>query len=98
MYTSFQTFPFMKLYGGISFADPSNPCGESAIHLIIDPVTKAFNGHAVVEMKSADQAHWVMSDLNDMLFAVSTGPRPLQASVAIAGSFLALLSQPWLML
>ena len=36
-------------------------------------------------MKSADQATWVMNDLNDMLFVVSSGPRPVQASMAMAG-------------
>lgn len=56
--------------------------------MIIDPVTQTFNGHAIVSMVSASQAIWVMKDLSDMLFVVNTGPRPLQASVAMAGQTL----------
>ena len=59
--------------------------------MIIDPVTRTFNGHALVSMKSPHQATWVMKDLNEMLFVVSTGPRPLQASVAMAGMRILLL-------
>ena len=55
------------------------------MQLLLDPVTKLFNGHAVIKMKSAQQASWGMEDLNQMLFAVNAGPRPLQASVAMAG-------------
>ena len=66
-------------------ADMSTPFGDGIVHLIKDAVSQTFNGHVVVKMKSSDQASWVMKDLNDMLFVVSTGPRPLQASLAIAG-------------
>lgn len=66
-------------------ADVSNPFGDDLVHLIKDPVSQTFNGHVVVKMKSSAQASWVMKDLNDMLFFVSTGPRPLQASLALAG-------------
>ena len=72
-------------HNGSWHADTSGTSSECAVKLIIDPVTRTFNGHAVVNMKSADQATWVMKDLNDMLFVVSTGPRPIQASMAMAG-------------
>ncbi|DBA76057.1 TPA: hypothetical protein ACH3X1_009804 [Trebouxia sp. C0004] len=38
-----------------------------------------------MKMQSHKQAEWVASDLNEMIFTVSMGPRPLQASVAQAG-------------
>lgn len=63
----------------------SNTSSNCAVKMVTDPVTRVFNGHAVVNMKSSDQATWVMKDLNDMLFVVSTGPRPIQASMAMAG-------------
>lgn len=66
-------------------ADMSDTSDECAVKMISDPVTRMCNGHATVKMISAHQATWVMKDLNDMLFVVSTGPRPLQASVAMAG-------------
>ena len=72
-------------HNGSWHADTSGTSSECAVKLIIDPVTRTLNGHAVVNMKSADQATWVMKDLNDMLFVVSTGPRPIQASMAMAG-------------
>ena len=72
-------------HNGFWYADTSNTSSECVVKLITDPVTRTFNGHAVVNMKSADQATWVVKDLNDMLFVVSTGPRPIQASMAMAG-------------
>lgn len=77
----------MLVYGltGVCNADVFDTFGQCPIKMIIDPVTQTFNGHAIVNMVSADQATWVMKDLNDMLFVVNTGPRPLQASVAMAG-------------
>ena len=66
-------------------ADKSDLPGERPVKMMIDPVTQTFDGHAVVNMVSASQATWVMKDLNDMLFVVNAGPRPLQASVAMAG-------------
>ena len=73
-------------------ADTSNTSSECAVEMIIDPVTRTFNGHAIVNMKSADQATWVMKDLNDMLFVVSSGPRPIQASTAMAGVYCSIVN------
>lgn len=58
---------------------------RSAIQLMRDPVTKMYNGQALVQMESAQQAGWVKDDLNDMVFSMGYGPRPLEASVAQAG-------------
>ena len=76
-------------------ADIADPSGEGFVRLIIDPVSEAYVGHAVVKMHSSDQAEWVMKDLNEMLFVVSTGPRPLQASLAITGQFVWKLLLPF---
>ncbi len=57
--------------------------GQQVVKMVKDPVTQDFTGHATIKMRSADQANWVMSDLND--FVVNMGPRPLHASVAISG-------------
>ena len=54
--------------------------------MLKDPVTKKYSGHALVDMMSPEQAQWVMSDLNDMMFAMSVGPHPVQASVARQGN------------
>ncbi len=55
--------------------------------MLKDPVTQCYTGHALVKMQSHKQAEYVVSDLNEMIFTVSMGPRPLQASVAQAGQW-----------
>lgn len=57
------------------------------VKMLKDPVTQCYNGHALVKMQSHKQAEWVVTDLNEMIFTVSMGPRPLQASVAQAGQW-----------
>ena len=57
------------------------------VQMLKNPVTQCYTGHAVVKMQSHKQAEWVASDLNEMIFTVSMGPRPLQASVAQAGQW-----------
>lgn len=59
--------------------------GDLVVQMLKNPVTQCYTGHAVVKMQSHKQAEWVASDLNEMIFTVSMGPRPLQASVAQAG-------------
>ena len=58
---------------------------KGAIQLLKDPVTQRHTGQALVTMKSAAQACWVKDDLNDMIFSLGFGPRPLEASVAKPG-------------
>jgi len=57
------------------------------VKMLKDPVTQCYTGHALVKMQSHKQAEHVVSDLNEMIFTVSMGPRPLQASVTQAGQW-----------
>jgi len=57
------------------------------VKMLKDPVTQRYTGHALVKMQSHKQAKWVVSDLNEMIFTVGMGPRPLQASVAQSGQW-----------
>ncbi|DBB15125.1 TPA: hypothetical protein ACH3X3_004134 [Trebouxia sp. C0006] len=59
--------------------------GDLVVKMLKDPVTQRYTGHALVKMQSHKQAEWVVSDLNEMIFTVGMGPRPLQASVAQSG-------------
>jgi len=61
--------------------------GDLVVKMLKNPVTQCYTGHALVKMQSHKQAEWVVSDLNEMIFTVSMGPRPLQASVAQAGQW-----------
>lgn len=59
--------------------------GKDVVQMLKDPVTERYTGHALVRMQSIQQAEWVRSDLNEMIFTLGMGPRPLQASVAQPG-------------
>ncbi len=65
----------------------SSAGGDLVVKMLKSPVTQCYTGHALVKMQSHKQAEWVVSDVNEMIFTVSMGPRPLQASVAQAGQW-----------
>lgn len=67
------------------YTDETMEVPKEAIQMLRDPVTGHYNGQALVQMQSAEQACWVKNDLNDMIFSMGYGPRPLEASVAKSG-------------
>ena len=78
-------------------ADETVDVDKAAIQLLKDPVTQLYTGQALVTMKSAAQACWVKDDLNDMIFCLGYGPRPLEAAVAKSGKlfFCFMSCQQW---